>query len=326
MAKPTYVSATVFPWGYAGTFDTASISVQPGDLIVAIFHGSADGTYTLSTSSGSTSSWTMLNTGFEKETIAGWATVSSGSSVVIEATVGVGSEWASGAVYVFRNTGGVGASVYAASVANQISTSITTTGADSAIVIGLDDHYTASDGSNRTWDTSTATPTETYYYRNAAHCTVYGAYYDDAGAAAAHTVGLTAPSLSDGASIIVVEVLAGASATAPTVTDSAVTSIAATTATANGNVTSDGGATVTERGVCYSKTNNPPTTTDSKATTSGTTGAYTVGMTGLSPSMLYYTRCYAINSVGTSYGTMQSFTTSTGAISGPFPVFRPDIT
>ncbi len=96
---------------------------------------------------------------------------------------------------------------------------------------------------------------------------------------------------------------------APTVTTQAVSSITSTTATGNGNVTSDGGATVTERGVCWS-TSSTPTTDGSKATASGTTGAFTASITGLSPSTLYYVRAYAINSVGTSYGSQVTFTTS----------------
>ena len=43
----------------------------------------------------------------------------------------------------------------------------------------------------------------------------------------------------------------------PTVSTSSITNITQTTATVGGNVTSDGGATVTERGVCYSTTQNP---------------------------------------------------------------------
>jgi len=96
---------------------------------------------------------------------------------------------------------------------------------------------------------------------------------------------------------------------APTVTTQSVTTIASTTATGRGNVTSDGGATVTERGVCWS-TSSTPTTAGSKATASGTTGAFTASITGLSPSTLYYVRAYAINSVGTSYGSQVTFTTS----------------
>lgn len=95
---------------------------------------------------------------------------------------------------------------------------------------------------------------------------------------------------------------------APTVTTQAVTSIAQNTATGNGNVTSDGGGTITERGVCWS-TSPTPTTASSKATSAGTTGAFTASITGLSTNTLYYVRAYAINSAGTSYGSEVTFTT-----------------
>lgn len=99
-------------------------------------------------------------------------------------------------------------------------------------------------------------------------------------------------------------------ATAPTVTTQAVSSIGVTTATGNGNVTSDGGDTITQRGVCWSTSANP-TTSDSTATSGGTTGAYTASITGLSAGTLYHVRAYAINSTGTSYGSDVTFTTLT---------------
>lgn len=95
---------------------------------------------------------------------------------------------------------------------------------------------------------------------------------------------------------------------APTVTTQAVSSVTQTTATGNGNVTNDGGTAITERGVCWNTSTNP-TTANSKATSAGTTGAYTVSMTGLTQSTLYYARAYAINSVGTSYGANTIFIT-----------------
>lgn len=93
----------------------------------------------------------------------------------------------------------------------------------------------------------------------------------------------------------------------PTVTTQAVSSIAAATATGNGNVTADGGNTITERGVCWS-TSTGPTTADDFATSAGTTGAFTASMTGLSAGTLYYVRAYAINSEGTAYGSEVTFT------------------
>jgi len=98
---------------------------------------------------------------------------------------------------------------------------------------------------------------------------------------------------------------ATASATAPTVVTNAATNIGTTTATLNGNVTSDGGSAITERGF-YCDTNSNPTT---KYTVPGTTGAYTKDMTDLLPGTKYYFKAFATNSVGTSYGSILDFTT-----------------
>ena len=95
----------------------------------------------------------------------------------------------------------------------------------------------------------------------------------------------------------------------PTVTTSSVSNIAAYTATCGGNVTSDGGATVTARGVCWSTAQNP-TVNDSHTTNGTGTGAFTSSITGLTPNTTYYVRAYATNSAGTSYGTQKTFTTS----------------
>lgn len=95
-----------------------------------------------------------------------------------------------------------------------------------------------------------------------------------------------------------VTVTATSSASAPTVTSSAATSIGATTATLNGNVTSDGGATITDRGFCY-KTSSGVTISDNKTAVSGTTGSYTLSPT-LSVNTHNYFAAYAINSAGTT--------------------------
>lgn len=92
-----------------------------------------------------------------------------------------------------------------------------------------------------------------------------------------------------------------AAPTTPVVTTEAVTNITPATATGNGTVVSDGGNTITERGVCWSTSVNP-TTSDSKASTSGTTGSFSVSITGLSDLTQYHARAYAVNTNGTSYG------------------------
>jgi hypothetical protein len=94
---------------------------------------------------------------------------------------------------------------------------------------------------------------------------------------------------------------------APTVTTQAVSSISYTTATGNGNVTADGGATVTEQGICW-KTSTGPTTADSKVVANETSTTFTASITGLTANTLYYVKAYAINSVGTSYGSEVTFT------------------
>ena len=94
----------------------------------------------------------------------------------------------------------------------------------------------------------------------------------------------------------------------PTVTTSSATNISYTSATVGGNVTNDGGATVTERGVVYSTSQNPMTS-NTKITSGTGTGSFTCDITNLQEGTTYYVRAYAINKKGTSYGEQSSFTT-----------------
>ena len=95
----------------------------------------------------------------------------------------------------------------------------------------------------------------------------------------------------------------------PTVTTSSATNVTTSSATIGGNVTSDGGTTVTERGVCYSTSSSNPTTSNSKKSSGSGLGNFTVNLSNLSAGTKYYVRAYAINEVGTSYGSTISFTT-----------------
>jgi uncharacterized protein (TIGR02145 family) len=93
----------------------------------------------------------------------------------------------------------------------------------------------------------------------------------------------------------------------PTVTGTAsATSVTSTTATSGGTITSDGGASVTARGIVYGTTTESSTFS---ATTGTGTGTYTISLTGLTPATTYYLRSFATNSVGTVYGTETNFTT-----------------
>lgn len=80
-----------------------------------------------------------------------------------------------------------------------------------------------------------------------------------------------------------------------------------------GNVTYDGGASITTRGVCWSTLQNP-TISDSKTTDNTGTGTYTSSVINLSANTTYYIRAYAINSLGAAYGNQLSFTTRTDTL------------
>lgn len=79
-------------------------------------------------------------------------------------------------------------------------------------------------------------------------------------------------------------------------------------AQAGGVVSYSGGATVTECGVCWSKTPNP-TLNDSHNVAEVCTGLFSVTISGLEANTKYHIRAYATNEVGTSYGVDKSFTT-----------------
>ena len=98
--------------------------------------------------------------------------------------------------------------------------------------------------------------------------------------------------------------------TAPTVTTAVVTQITETSAVVGGNVTSDGNASVTERGVVYSTNPNPVITNlnNTIRPCGSGTGEFTYTITGLQSGTTYYVRAYAKNDAGTAYGEEVTFT------------------
>jgi uncharacterized protein (TIGR02145 family) len=94
----------------------------------------------------------------------------------------------------------------------------------------------------------------------------------------------------------------------PQVTTSEVTEIEITTAISGGNIITDGGEAVTERGVCWSIRTNP-TISDNATSDGNGTGIYSSSVTGLASNTTYYVRAYATNSIGIAYGNEVSFVT-----------------
>jgi hypothetical protein len=82
----------------------------------------------------------------------------------------------------------------------------------------------------------------------------------------------------------------------------------AVTANVSYEVTSNGGGTLTNRGVCYSLSTNP-TTSDRKTVYTSSLGSFTDVLRGLHGGVTYHARAYTINESGTSYGADISFTT-----------------
>ncbi len=90
-----------------------------------------------------------------------------------------------------------------------------------------------------------------------------------------------------------------------------VTDVTTTTAKCGGDVKSDGGIPITEKGVCWSTSENP--TISNNNTMDGTgLGSFNSTIDNLTPSTQYWIRAYATNNSGTYYGNQQSFTTELG--------------
>jgi hypothetical protein len=96
---------------------------------------------------------------------------------------------------------------------------------------------------------------------------------------------------------------------APTVTTVPVTKVTFNTAKSGGNVTHEGAAPVTARGVCWSTSPNP-TIADNFTVNDYGPGPFNSTMTQLTPNTTYYVRAYATNSYTTAYGEQFQFTTN----------------
>lgn len=96
----------------------------------------------------------------------------------------------------------------------------------------------------------------------------------------------------------------------PTISTISASSITTTSATTGGNISSDGGASITARGVIWSTSPTPTISLSTKTSDGSGTGSFTLSLSGLSPNTTYYIRAYATNSAGTGYGDEVTFSTS----------------
>ena len=108
---------------------------------------------------------------------------------------------------------------------------------------------------------------------------------------------------------------------APTISATTVVSnISRYGASSGGTITNNGGAIIIASGICWSSISNTPTISDSKTTDGTGIGTFTSSLNGLTAGVTYHVRSYATNSVGTSYGTVQTFMTTSISPSISTPV------
>ena len=99
----------------------------------------------------------------------------------------------------------------------------------------------------------------------------------------------------------------------PTVTTLAPSNVTETGANSGGVVKSNVGASISDRGVCWSTSANP-TTADIKTSDGTGAGQFTSEIQGLSANTTYYLRAFATNIAGTAYGDQLILKTMTGSV------------
>ncbi|MBK8621391.1 MAG: hypothetical protein IPN79_06450 [Saprospiraceae bacterium] len=101
------------------------------------------------------------------------------------------------------------------------------------------------------------------------------------------------------------------SETLPTVITVSAIKISATTFRCEGNVTSEGSSAVTQRGICYSTSQNPTINSTVVNATSAGLGTFTCNVDFFQPNgVTYYVRAFARNSVGVEYGNQVVYVAS----------------
>jgi hypothetical protein len=96
--------------------------------------------------------------------------------------------------------------------------------------------------------------------------------------------------------------------TLPVLTTKDITDISAMGAVSGGEITSTGGGTISEKGICWGESENP-TVSDNKVKSGSGTSGFSSAIITATPGTNYYLRAYAINELGTAYGLQANFTT-----------------
>lgn len=105
------------------------------------------------------------------------------------------------------------------------------------------------------------------------------------------------------------EIIFSTPATTPTLTTKPIQNIGLYAAKSGGEIESDGGSPITQKGIVWNTQPNPTISLTTKTLNGSGVSNFEANLNQLSPNTIYYVRAYATNSVGTSYGNELTFTT-----------------
>lgn len=222
MPAPTFIASYGSVYNSNTTPKTVSVTTQPGDIVV-VYAGSENGGNAFSgLPSGNGITFTQnqsihIDNTWADAAIWSGTDTTGGTSWTLSLSRTSTAVWWGFTCLVFRNSAGIGASSQAqsGSSSGDSSISLTTTQANSAVIVFGADWNTGS-GNTRTWKTvngitpSNGNGLETTFINNA-NFLAYGAYYNDTGTAGSKTYGFDTGILSK-TSLVALEIKAGAAA------------------------------------------------------------------------------------------------------------------
>jgi uncharacterized protein (TIGR02145 family) len=94
----------------------------------------------------------------------------------------------------------------------------------------------------------------------------------------------------------------------PVISTTEVSDITTSSVLTGGDISDDGGSTITARGICWDISDDP-SVDDNYISEAGEADLFTSRITDLSPKTMYFVKAFAINSGGIGYGKTLSFTT-----------------
>lgn len=206
-------SAPIFVAQYATPFNTDTspkaamnaVAINSGDVLVALAATERGTAITLTENGAATATLQRSSTTADYAAVSGWTYVApANETITVSFSISV-ADWFGGNVVRFSGSSGVGASNVAIGASGSPSVSLTTTQANSAIVVICSD-WNAVSGTQTFTNNFGGTPTAlTDYPGDTSKYGVALAYFPDAGAIGSKTVGMSAPA-GQKWSIIAIEV------------------------------------------------------------------------------------------------------------------------